>query len=534
MKCRRLRTRGDSVATHVNLDALIPREDFEVIGEGSGSPAKQNIQINELEKDAFFYGALRKPDFQRETAEWNPDRVVRLIRTFIEGDLIPGVILWQNKELLFVIDGSHRLSALVAWVQDDYGDGERSQKFFNYTIPQEQLEIADRTRKAVEKEFGSYKSHKDAIANPSAFGPDIVSRARRFGSLSLNLQWVRGNADKAEDSFVRINQQAAMITPAELELIKSRKKPATIAARAVIRRGTGHQYWSTFDSKEQERIKELATEVHELLFEPSLQYPIKNLNLPAGGAVYSSTSFEMVYSFIKLCVGVTSPEDDKQGQRTTEYLSRCRRVMRLLLSNDPSSLGLHPAVYYYSWTGKQQPILFLTMAGMIVELERSKKLPQFIEIRAKFEEFLVNNRPLLNQVIRKYGTKSSGSEHLRKFYEDVIGLLRSSTNVVEELCKMPGYAYLQPAESPYDGVPPARLSTQVKSGVVMREMLPASLRCAECGGYLPSQALSVDHRVRAQDGGPSTVDNSQLMHPYCNTGIKESRIARERKAQSGV
>ncbi len=59
-------------------------------------------------------GALRKPDFQRETAEWDARRVVGIIRSFIKDELIPAIILWQNQELLFIIDGSHRLSALIA------------------------------------------------------------------------------------------------------------------------------------------------------------------------------------------------------------------------------------------------------------------------------------------------------------------------------------------------------------------------------------------------------------------------------------
>jgi hypothetical protein len=141
--------RHNKMATHVNLDALIPREDFEVMGEGGESPTAGTLKISDLEKDAFFYGALRKPDFQRETAEGTPSRVVGLIRTFIEGDLIPGVILWQHKELTFVIDGSHRLGALIAWVQNDYGDGDRSQAFFDHQIPSEQRSVADRTRKLI-------------------------------------------------------------------------------------------------------------------------------------------------------------------------------------------------------------------------------------------------------------------------------------------------------------------------------------------------------------------------------------------------
>ncbi len=514
---------------HVNIDSLIPREDFEVVGTGAEAPVKQSIQIMELEKDAFFFGALRKPDFQRETAEWEPKRVVGLIRTFIDGDLIPAVILWQNRELLFVIDGSHRLSALIAWVQDDYGDGPLSQEFFNHTIPEEQLKVAQRARELAEKEFGTYRSHRDAIANPSAYGPDIVARARRFGRLSLELQWVKGNAATAEDSFLRINQQAAMITPQELELIKSRKKPAAIAARAIIRRGTGHQYWSSFEEKQQQQIKDIATDLHKMIFDPPLRYPIKSLDLPAGGSVYAAPALRMIYDFIALCVGPPSPQDDEHGTRTIEYLTRCRRVMQLLLSNHASSVGLHPAVYFYSWTGKQQPILFLTIASLLVDLERARSLAKFIELREGFETFLMSNRSLLNQVIRKFGTKDSGMNHLRGFYDDTLAALAKGVapeRVVATLMEKPTYSYLQPEETPYHGVVPTKFSTQVKSGLIMGELLGQALRCPICKGLVPAQAISTDHIKRKQDGGASTTDNAQLTHPYCNTGYKEQKNAK--------
>ncbi len=102
------------MAANVNLDALIPREDFEAISTGEEVPTKPTIQIAELQADGFFYLALRKPDFQRETAEWDPKRVVGLIRSFIEGELITGVLLWKNRQLLIVLVGYHRLGALIA------------------------------------------------------------------------------------------------------------------------------------------------------------------------------------------------------------------------------------------------------------------------------------------------------------------------------------------------------------------------------------------------------------------------------------
>lgn len=507
----------------VNLDALIPREDFEAVTDKDDAPVSQTIGVRSLKRKDFFYLALRKPDFQRETSEWDPDRVVGLIRTFIEGDLIPSVILWKNKEYLFVIDGSHRLSALIAWVHDDYGDGVLSQTFFNHSIPVEQLKCAMRTREVVLREIGSYEDHQKAAENPEGYGPDIVKRARALGSRALNLQWVRGNAAKAEDSFTRINQKAAMITPQELELIQGRRKPTTISARAIIRKGTGHQYWSAFGDEQQATIRQIAAELHSLLFEPILSYPIKSLDLPAGGSVYSGQALRMIYDFINLSIGAASVEDDTDGVRTIDCLRRCRRVAQLMLSNKPHSIGLHPAVYFYSWTGKQQPILFLTMASMLVSLERDKKLDFFIKHRAMLEKFILTNRTLMNQVIRKYGTKKSGEKNLKNFYDAVLGMLErgeSPEKIPENLVKIPEYSYLQPSENPYDSQVPTRYTTQVKSGLILREMLASAPRCPICKGIIPIQAISIDHIERKSDGGLSIVKNAQITHPYCNTGIK--------------
>ena len=132
----------------VNLDALIPREDFEVtdVEESDRGGKTTTIQIRDLEKSSFFFNVIRKPDFQRETNEWEPKRVYSLIESFVDGDLIPAIILWRNAgSYTFVLDGSHRLSALASWVNDDYGDKEISKKFYDGIIPEDQIRIADET-----------------------------------------------------------------------------------------------------------------------------------------------------------------------------------------------------------------------------------------------------------------------------------------------------------------------------------------------------------------------------------------------------
>lgn len=68
------------MVTAVNLDALIPREDLAVQGSGDEAPVQQTIQVRDLEKNSFFFGAIRKPDFQRETSEWTPQRVTEVVK----------------------------------------------------------------------------------------------------------------------------------------------------------------------------------------------------------------------------------------------------------------------------------------------------------------------------------------------------------------------------------------------------------------------------------------------------------------------
>ena len=80
----------------VTLDALIPREDFEAKENSNPGKKKETISIEDIKADSFFFSNLRKPDFQRETNEWDAQKICDLIKSFIEGDLIPAIILWRS------------------------------------------------------------------------------------------------------------------------------------------------------------------------------------------------------------------------------------------------------------------------------------------------------------------------------------------------------------------------------------------------------------------------------------------------------
>src|SRR5690348_10759070 len=113
------------MATHlVNLDALIQREDFESGPQAVGEQSDQlSFNLTQLKKDQMFFKTLRKPDFQRDTTNWSPEMIVEFVQSFLDGELIPSLILWHSSQTnkLFIIDGAHRISALIGWVNDDYG-----------------------------------------------------------------------------------------------------------------------------------------------------------------------------------------------------------------------------------------------------------------------------------------------------------------------------------------------------------------------------------------------------------------------------
>ena len=151
---------------NVNLDALIQREDFAANDiEMNPSANIATLSCNDLRKDTgFFLDSIRKPDFQRETTDWNTEKVVQFIKSFVEGEFIPAVILWKSKSgLNFIIDGSHRLSSLIAWINDDYGDKQFSLDAYEGEVPDEQRKVAITTRQKIDSDIGAFKAYFDAL-----------------------------------------------------------------------------------------------------------------------------------------------------------------------------------------------------------------------------------------------------------------------------------------------------------------------------------------------------------------------------------
>ncbi|MDR5727290.1 MAG: DUF262 domain-containing protein [Terriglobia bacterium] len=130
------------MAQRVNLDAMIRREDFaREVKDGAAPSIINELKLGDLLPASPIRRQLRKPEFQRETNHWTPDQVLKFLTSFIDGDVIPSVILWRSTNFIFVIDGAHRLSALCAWLENDYGFGTKTKSFYSDEITDEQKRI---------------------------------------------------------------------------------------------------------------------------------------------------------------------------------------------------------------------------------------------------------------------------------------------------------------------------------------------------------------------------------------------------------
>ncbi len=375
----------------VSLDALISREAFEIQDEQSKNIGRNipMISVRDLEQNSFFYPFLRKPDFQRETNEWDSQKICEFIESFLDGDLIPAVILWRStSSYYFVIDGSHRLSSLIAWINDDYGDGKISKQFYDGEFSEEQKIAAKETRKMVKAKIGSYKDYQSLAQNGEKINPKIIERARNLGALGIQLQWVEGDSSKAEESFFKINQKASPIGATEIRLLKARKTPNGVAARAIRRSGNGHKYWSEFSPEKREEVEEIAKEIHQLIFEPKLKNPIKTFDVPIVGNLSTSEKLEVILEFVNLVNGIEQDDqlgEDITGEKTIKLLKNCRKIAQRINSNHPSSLGLHPIVYFYTGLGKPKLGSFYGVISLIVNFDKMEYFSKFTDVRKDFE-----------------------------------------------------------------------------------------------------------------------------------------------------
>lgn len=524
----------------VNLDALIPRDDFAVDETPSKATPPDRINIAHLDGQ-FFAADLRKPDFQRETAHWTPAKVVDLIRSFLDADLIPAIILWRAGTSIFVIDGAHRLSALLAWILDDYGDRKKSLDHSGGYITEEQRRVASRTRDLVKKQIGSYAEYQ-AFRNNRANAPeDMQKRLSNLADNSIIAQWVTAtDARSAEESFFTINQQGTPIDPTERRLIRSRESASAIASRSITHAGSGHKYWAAFKGETQATIETAGKDIYNALYNPPITgMPLTTLDVPVAGKGYNVLPF--IFDLVNYANNVRIAEGasqkdaklpkDVDGKTTVEYLREVRKRVDRITGDTARSLGLHPVVYFYTRSGTFQPTVLLAVSGFVEDLQSRNKLIEFTKHRRAFEDFLIAHKEATSLLIKQLGSGPRHIPRLRDYYTAIASALaagKTQTQIETAFSADPNFAFLTKAPSfhlnPDTAQEGRAFKRETKTAAFFAAALPNGARCHLCGALVHKNSIQFDHDVARRDGGTGTLENARVSHPYCNS-IKEHLTA---------
>jgi hypothetical protein len=525
-------TKGAILTKRVVLDAMIKRADFAQQSESATLELSGTLKLSEIASASPVSKFLRKPDFQRETNHWSPTQVAGLIKSFVSGELIPALILWKSESFVFVIDGAHRLSALKAWMENDYGAGALSYSYFGQNIPSEQQEIAKVTQRLVERDVGRYSDFLALSEEQLSNNPGKAALHATIFSRSLHVQWVPGNQEVAETSFFKINSQGTVLDPTEELLLKNRRKSYAIAARSIVRAGTGHKYWSKFEPAVQSDIENSALEQNDLYFQPSATEPIKTLDLPIGGTASPVDALKTLVDAFSLVDGASDSKkklaelkDDVDGTETLSLLKRSKRIADRISGNSPGSLGLHPAVYFYTERGKHSRFLFLGVVKVISEMVRDNNkewFKSFTLVRSKLEEILVNRKSLINQGLANVNS-SQRIDRISDLLKFLVKELEAS-NKIDDVIILEALGLKGAAGDIKVIDAPEGFSIDVKSAAFLHAAITTAPKCPVCSGLLHViKSVSYDHKRPVSAGGNGTIENAQIMHPFCNTGIKGSK-----------
>jgi hypothetical protein len=383
------------------------------------------------------------------------------------------------------------------------------------------------TGKIIEERVGRFTTLKGLVGSKT--GGNETKRANTLFTRSLTLQWVQGSADVAETSFFKINSQGTPLDELETMLIRNRRKPIAISARAILRAGTGNVYWSTFEPERKIVVEGLSSKHYNNFYEPQIEVPIKTLDVPLGGSVSPVEALGLLIEYLTIA-GTTQAggtktidkyDDDVAGIETTEILKKALQIVQRMTGNTSESLGLHPAVYFYNERGKYSRFLFLGMASLIAEKLRNNDdsfFKKFTSSRQKLEAFLMSNKSLIGILLQNMAKGVRISKMRDLFAYLVANSAQAIVEPEDAITHLGLRGRIIDVNTPQG---PARFSDDTKSEIYISKALAGAITCSVCGGKLdPSKSVSYDHKTPVRDGGIGHPSNGDLVHPYCNSAVK--------------
>lgn len=425
-----------------NLEYIVPRIDVNKgFQQGSSVNLKASLTLSDLEYKQAFYKQLRKPIFQRDTNYWAVDKVAILIDTFKTRGLIPSVILWNTlSNGTLIVDGGHRLSALISWVNDDYG------KDTDYDKHLAVKEYIDTT-------VGSY----NYLSNS-----DNMEMLNILSTHSLPIQWVQGDYEVVKRSFLRINEQGAELSSTEQFLIINDEEPNSLVTRAILSKMNGQNSFY-----ENEKIQNIIDMLSRPYFSKQENY------FP----IHGETSHENQLLNIFELVNVFKDSDPDL------IVDNLYNTIDLIVEN----IQLNNRVYFYNKRGSFKKASFIGIVSLINALINGNKynlnISHFQAIREKFENYIVEHEIYIQQLVRKSRQSNNAMGDIIEYYQL---LIKSFIEFDDDRLMLEYFDFLNNIKM---------TSKQVTEHNKYINEINNLKKCSKCGGYINSHFHQEYHAV---------------------------------------
>lgn len=527
----------------VYLDHHIPRDDFlyRYANEKKRQEASQDhskLRFRDLYGENSMDHVLRKPDFQRVTWAWTPHDCVSLLESIVNEQVIPSIIMWLSPtSRWYVLDGGHRISVVLAWLKDDWGKDCAKMYSDDQELAKKIQEASDAVESLMERAgIGKFKHYQDSYKRIESLPKEAreyeeevnTEDARRAafyrriigGLAGFPLQWVEGDFEKAERSFLKINSSGNKLTDWEIKLVENRDSSFARVVMSLSNITKAEQYWPTKVSRGEsesqiktkvEEILEGINKLHKILFDPPHDISFSRVQQPIlaepNVEPYKKPAYlAELFTIIKGGKGQPAQterliREDKAATASIiiakglQLVQESLDTFNHLKGQSSQSLALIPALYFYSENGKYvRGMLYGLLYWLFIDNREEDLLQKklyFSAYRGAFEEVLIEKK---RETFYYFGRKGSGPETITltaEYFKKLLFLLKDHRGVITSEVFVKDYYKL----FKYMSVEATRPSI----GNLPYSHLP---RCTVCRGFLDLSDLTEYNGLR-------------YAHPFC-------------------
>lgn len=558
---------------HIRRDNLLYRRASSAMSGDEQIQYETHIQIRDLFGPRPKARRLRKPDFQRATSAWTAKDCADLLEDVLKEQVVPSVIMWLSPDnLQYVLDGGHRISVLLAWIKDDWGDRLSSEDYQDPVLEENSKLAAKQVREELKKrEIGKFQDYFDAEETytniesakripESEMGVASLHYAklvRRWDAVKIGfpIQWVKGDYQKAEESFLKINKSGRRLSDWETKLVENRTSSFARTVMSIAEISNANHCWTENapeignDAVLKQKISDILTGVrtlHELLFEPPHRKPIKDEIQPLMAT--SLTKPETKPFYLAELLTIT---EGKKGQRPEwEFLIRRDKNARVsiiienglllirhalevisnIYGNSPRSLGLMPLVYFYNQQGTYVRSLLYGMLYWLNHGSETRDIQNrkllFTVHRSAFEKVLIDNKStIIQRIARRIGSGPEVTYPTARYLNALLELLIQFNDAVELNEFQEAHRTLietlgkkTDEENEVEKISASRtFRGLMKDEIQVSDFLKMFLKCEICEGrYHPALFNQIDHIQEHGKGGKTSVSNARNTHNFCN------------------